>query len=570
MKKLILPELCSDKELDTLKGQHLDSNWIHHIIDTDTDIYNENGDFILSFRKNSIKNTKSGWNYTKMLSKSLMRGASAGSIDPTSNYFKSRDLVKSTNGWTTGYKVNGSMSKMKINTPVWSNTIGYFNARVGRNKNEPCRMTRFTRNNIHQYNDGKPFVDELSDMYFKCNPTAWKNQSDRMDMSKEYRIHNTPFSTMTINRNFRTGLHKDSGDYGGVAVLSVLERGKYKGGLFMIPKYGIGVDLRDGDVLVADVHQYHCNSEFFTDDYDDDYNDELEPFFTFDKKKLVSGSEYKFDRISFVCYLREKMIECPVKNDFLIPLYNFKIAIPSYKRSDILMDKTFKTLQRYNIPNDMIDIFVADKDEYNIYKKVLPKDINIIVGIKGLKYQRMFMSDYYDDDDNIVYMDDDVEKIEKKVDDKYLVELVGDEFKKLCEEGFKLCYKNGCKNWGVYPVHNAYFMRNTITTDLKYIIGCFYGVINDKECERRNVSHGEDYERTIKYYLKYDNVIRMNDYTIQTKYFAKGGMDAEYEGKRAENIDKQLDILKSLYPDLMTIRQKKNYNNPVLKDKRKN
>ncbi len=564
MKKLIVQTLCSDKELDELKGQHLDSNWITTIVNEDVDIYDEDDNFVLSFRKGAIKNTDYGWHYTKMLNKSLMRGSSAGQIDPTSNYFKSRDLIN-TKGISTGYKVDGKPSKMKINTPVWSNTIGFFNSRKGRNGEQPCRMTRFTSNNLKEYYEGEPFVKELSDMYFKCNPTAFKNQYDRMNMNKQYSIHNTPFSTLTINRNFRTALHKDAGDYGGVAVLSVLERGEYGGGLFMLPKYGIGVDLRQGDILVADVHQYHCNSEFFTTDNNDKYNDTLEPYFKSDKNNFITGSEYNFDRISFVCYLREKMIDCPNTdtND-----YNFKIAIPSYKRSDILVDKTFNLLKNYNIPYDMIDIFVANEEEYYIYKKVLPNDINIIIGKKGIQHQRMFMSNYYDDDDRIVYLDDDIVKIEKKINDKELIELNGDEFMEVCKEGFDLCYKNNCKNWGVYPVHNPYFMKHNVSTDLKYVIGCFCGVINDKECEVRSVSHGEDYERSIKYYVKYGRLIRMNDYTIQTKYFAKGGIDAEYDGKRAENIDKELNILQGLYPDLMTIKQKKDYNNPVLKDKR--
>ena len=60
MKILYLEELCTDAELDTLKGKYLDSEWVNNIIDEDCDIYNKKGEFILSFRKKAIKNTKIG------------------------------------------------------------------------------------------------------------------------------------------------------------------------------------------------------------------------------------------------------------------------------------------------------------------------------------------------------------------------------------------------------------------------------------------------------------------------------------------------------------------------------
>ena len=549
--KLILPELCSDKELDTLKGQHLDSSWIHHIIDTDIDIYNENGDFILSFRKNSIKNTKYGWNYTKMLSKSLMRGASAGSIDPTSNYFKSRDLVKSTNGWTTGYKVKGSVSKMKINTPVWSNTIGYFNAKQGRNNNEPCRMTRFTRNNLEQYNDGKPFVDELSDMYFKCNPTAWKNQSDRLDMSKEYRIHNTPFSTMTINRNFRTGLHKDSGDYGGVAVLSVLERGKYKGGLFMIPKYGIGVDLRDGDVLVADVHQYHCNSEFFTDDCDDDYNDELEPFFTADKNNMVSGSEYKFDRISFVCYLREKMIECPTQT--IDEPENIKYVIPSYQRYNELKEQTLSYLAKNNIKNKDIYIFCRNDDKFiNLYNDLSIEGYNVIsTDVKGIGMTHNFITEYFTEGQYIVEIDDDLIDIIDENDNSINV---------FEEEMMDMVYQMKEQNityGGLYSVSNGFFMKKTkhYTTDLRYMLGLLRirCICKDIILE---TNYSEDFENCIQYYIKSGKILKNNWLCGITKNYANGGCNGDGRNNETEKKDKE--FLHNKYPQYTKLFQRKN------------
>jgi cellulose synthase/poly-beta-1,6-N-acetylglucosamine synthase-like glycosyltransferase len=246
-----------------------------------------------------------------------------------------------------------------------------------------------------------------------------------------------------------------------------------------------------------------------------------------------------------------------------------KIAIPSYKRQNILINKTLKMLKQYGIENNEIDVFVANDEERNNYQKVLDDNINIIVGVVGMDKIRMFMSNYYDEGKEIVYIDDDIEKVERLVivDGKKKLEEV-DDLRKVIEEGFNLCKTNQYQNWGIYPVHNAFFMNDKVSTDLKYIIGAFYGVINDRECETRIVSHGEDYERTMRYYLKYNGVIRFNNYTIKTKYFSKGGMSAEFNNEREKYIDEEINKLKEHYPDMMTIKKKKNYNNPVLRDRR--
>tara|TARA_R110000823_G_scaffold170502_1_gene303078 strand:- start:50 stop:793 length:744 start_codon:yes stop_codon:yes gene_type:complete len=246
-----------------------------------------------------------------------------------------------------------------------------------------------------------------------------------------------------------------------------------------------------------------------------------------------------------------------------------KIAIPSYKRAEILINKTLPLLRSYGINNSEIDIFVADDEEYAIYSELVD-DINIVVGEVGIDTIRMFMSKYYDEDEEIVYFDDDIEKIEKLViiDGKKKLQPI-DNLRLLIEDGFRLCKEKGMKNWGIYPARNGFFMKDTVSTDLKYIIGALTGVINDRECEKRIVSHGEDYERTIKYYLKYGGVIRFNNITIKTKYFAKGGICASMNDEREKHIDEQLYILQKEYPDMMTLTNKKKYLNPMLRDKRK-
>ena len=69
--------------------------------------------------------------------------------------------------------------------------------------------------------------------------------------------------------------------------------------------------MRHGDLLIADVHQYHANTELWTTPEQDEYNkNNCESFSSVNKEIGTLGSEKDYSRISFVCYLREKMINC--------------------------------------------------------------------------------------------------------------------------------------------------------------------------------------------------------------------------------------------------------------------
>ena len=311
--KLILSELYSDDDLETLKGKYLDDEYIHTMINESCDIYSDTGEFILSFKKDIISehNRNIGFNnFKNCILPSRGRGASAGEIDPEAIYWKKRKIVKNTTFSTKYLKADGTESKMKVNNPVYSTAYGYFEKQKQLNYDSPCRMTSYTKNKLKNYEEGLPFIDEIAEYYKKIRPEEYKIQYDRAHLN-EFHINDTPFSTITINRNFRTGLHQDAGDFGGVACLTVLEEGLFNGGILMFPKYGIGINMRQGDLLIANVHNYHCNTELWTTKKQDEYNKFNTPSFKKVNKEIgVLGSDKDYTRMSFVCYLREKLIDC--------------------------------------------------------------------------------------------------------------------------------------------------------------------------------------------------------------------------------------------------------------------
>ena len=244
---------------------------------------------------------------------------------------------------------------------------------------------------------------------------------------------------------------------------------------------------------------------------------------------------------------------------------SYVIAIPSYKRNTTLKKKTMKVLAEYKVNPAIIHIFVADKSERDLYTTELDKGSygKIIVGRPGIKEIRNFMANYFKEGQKIVYLDDDLSKIwrcvskgdPKNKKDNKLVKL--ESFDKFVREAFAESTKTGYHNWGVYPTDNPFFMKPTqrdkshMSTDLKFLIGFFTGVINNKKSELRTISDKEDYERSIKYYLNDGGILRFNNISCNTRcYKEPGGIQTD---RKKENSRVNANKLIKSYPDFVSI-----------------
>ena len=232
------------------------------------------------------------------------------------------------------------------------------------------------------------------------------------------------------------------------------------------------------------------------------------------------------------------------------------IAIPTYKRHDILERKTLSTLERGGISPSQIYIFVANEAEKKLYETIpSSKYHKIVVGKLGIANQRIFIKHYFPEDSYVVSIDDDVEG---------LYQLSGNSLKEIkvkpfFEKALQELKKEKKFMWGIYPVFNAYFMKlvKKKSKGLTFIIGALHGYIvrYDKSLEPSTLSEGkEDYEQSILYYLKDGGVIRFNDVTIKTKFLAKGGLGED----RFERNKKSAKYLQRTYPDLVSMFHRKN------------
>ena len=320
VKEVMVKPVYTFKEMEDKEGKYFDEDAADVIYDEDVDVYTEDASgvkiLIAKLRKKVIdpELIKVGWEgFWRASAPSLMRGAAAGPIQLKGPYWQKRKPAQ-TEGHATRYiQPDGTISKMRVNNQVFSAVLGYFNAGTAMHKT-PCRLTTYTRQHFENFKHGIPFIEALDKCFKKLIPDRYKKQKETADAKPFLRIADTAFSSVTVNRNFRTGLHMDDGDFrGGYGNLSVIERGSYHGGFTLFPMYRIGFNIRTGDFLAMDVHQHHCNTKLYETDEDKKANKDLVNVHNDNVETGTLGAEKNFSRVSFVCYLREKIINCDKK-----------------------------------------------------------------------------------------------------------------------------------------------------------------------------------------------------------------------------------------------------------------
>mgnify|MGYP001598720690 FL=1 len=175
------------------------------------------------------------------------------------------------------------ISQTTYAAPVLSGIAGYFD----RYPRIPYgRATSYTENYSELFEKSFPYLQKLDKVFREELPNRWTAQSKSANqLDDRFRVADTVFTTITVNRNFRTACHRDAGDLSeGFSNISAISNGKdWEGGYFVLPEFEIGINLRPGDLLLVNNHEgMHGNTELKGEDP---------------------------ERISVVAYFREKMLD---------------------------------------------------------------------------------------------------------------------------------------------------------------------------------------------------------------------------------------------------------------------
>jgi hypothetical protein len=239
------------------------------------------------------------------------------------------------------------------------------------------------------------------------------------------------------------------------------------------------------------------------------------------------------------------------------------IAVPSYKRVQILQDKTLAFLDKHGLL-DLVTVFVADQEEYKLYHDAIGTRVQVVVGVPGIGPQRKFIYRYFPEDSYVFCIDDDIKDLIGL--QKGALNAFG--LRALIDYGFSLCENNKCRLWGIYPVANPFFMSQEYTTKLCYICACFFGYIKrGPEPPQPDDSWKEDIYRSCSYYKTDGKVVRINSFAPLTKYYLKnGGLYAE--GRTRETDLQGCQRIAADFPTYVEIYYKKKTNWPEIRFRR--
>jgi hypothetical protein len=229
---------------------------------------------------------------------------------------------------------------------------------------------------------------------------------------------------------------------------------------------------------------------------------------------------------------------------------DYTIVIPSYKRAELCRDKTLSVLHKYKIPKEQIVVVVANKEEKELYEATLDTKTykEILVGVPGLANVRNWIFKHFPKGSKLVSCDDDISGFIEYTTKTKRHEQELRSLKDVIRRGFSECEKANCRHWGIYPSPNGFFMKPTVSTDLKFIIGSFGGFINPGNEVLIEISEGEkdDYERTIKFFQKDGAVVRLNFVSAKTAtYKTPGGLQL---GNRLKKEHRTVKALMKKYP----------------------
>lgn len=127
------------------------------------------------------------------------------------------------------------------------------------------RPTTYTRDNPEKFAKAYPFLQSLAKGFEDMLPWRYGNQKRAADsIDPKFVVPGTPFTTITVNKNFRTAGHYDPANMeDGFANLCVMSNNdEYEGCYLVFPEVGYAVNIRPTDLLLVNNQAgLHGNTE---------------------------------------------------------------------------------------------------------------------------------------------------------------------------------------------------------------------------------------------------------------------------------------------------------------------
>jgi hypothetical protein len=263
------------RSLKTWDRVFMDESHYDELIDESVTLINETGEPLLVLLKGAIHPEIGGyaWQALKKINlKSRNRGTAAGRAgevfegETQDGKTRTGKTLQSPRGWD-----------------VVSGIVGYFERTV---RMPWCRACAWNKRNPQEFEKLGPVLRACTGYFQEHVPRRYAVQKAACEKTHpDFVIPGTVYTTLTVNKTFRTAAHLDVGDLAeGFSNMFVIKQGAVKGGHLVLPAYRIAVKLDNLDFVMFDAHEYHGNTQ------------------------IITGKDGV--RCSVVCYYRTKMKEC--------------------------------------------------------------------------------------------------------------------------------------------------------------------------------------------------------------------------------------------------------------------
>jgi hypothetical protein len=275
MQTIHLTSSMAEEAQAELPGRFLEDTDYDQLITDSAIVYRPDGRLLLKFFKKVLSPAAcrmAFYNLRQAAEITENRGIAAGLPKDSETFGRYR------------VRQDGSVSQTRESLPVESGIVGFFDRYV---RIPFCRQTAFNANHPEKFSHALPLLQEVSELFRQHIPDRYAAQAARCAVTQpEWVIPGTVFTTVTVNRNFRTATHKDQGDLvEGFGTLVVFRAGQFTGGRLVLPAFRVAVELDTRDCLFFDVHEFHGNTP-------------------------IVGVPGRYERLSLVLYYREQMHRC--------------------------------------------------------------------------------------------------------------------------------------------------------------------------------------------------------------------------------------------------------------------
>ena len=150
-----------------------------------------------------------------------------------------------------------------------------------------CRKCSWNQAHPEKFEAVLPLFKAVDEVHKKYAPDFYAKQRELVDRtSKDFVIPGTVYTTVTVNKNFRTAVHLDAKNFDAVAPMLLIREGKFSGGYVVFPEYRVAAKLDTYDVIIfRNMVDWHGNT----------------PIVPITKN---------YQRCTLVFYYREGMINC--------------------------------------------------------------------------------------------------------------------------------------------------------------------------------------------------------------------------------------------------------------------